>query len=164
MTRTPEDFKWRSSEDEGRMDPEEIRVERDDEIEGMEKAIQRVTRKADHELDPHLEVPLLQPGDGRNRICCGVASVGEEEHFIDHRLHSDFHGLYPVLLEQEENRVTQGVRPGRNADGINPSGSKERLNLLQIRDLIFLIHRRETSSVEGNLFFPVPVAGRDLLK
>jgi len=94
-----------------------------------------------------------------------VASVGEEEHFINHRLHADLHGLYPVLLEEEEeNLFTEGVRAGRNADGINTPGSKERLNLLQIRDLIFRIHGRETSSVEGHLFFSVPVTRKDLLK
>jgi hypothetical protein len=111
-TRTPKDFKRRTPENEGRMDPEKVGAERSDEVEGTEKAVHRIPRKADHELDSHLKMPLLQPRDGRNGVCRRVPSIGEEQHLINHGLHADLHRPYTMLLEEVENLFTEGVGPG----------------------------------------------------
>jgi hypothetical protein len=93
-----------------------------------------------------------------------VTSVGADEHIIDQGLHADLHGLYPVLLKKRKNLFTEGIRPGRNADGINAAGGKIRLNFIQAGNLVFWLHGRETASVKGHLPFSVPMSRGDLLK
>jgi len=46
------------------VDPDEIGVERDEQVQCVEKPIKRVTRKTDHQLYPDLEMPLFQSGNG----------------------------------------------------------------------------------------------------
>jgi hypothetical protein len=91
-----------------------------------------------------------------------MASMGEGENLIDHGLHSDFYGLHPIFLEQGESLFIQGVGPCGDANGIDQTGSEERLDFFEIANLIIPMDRREAPPVKGNLFFPGFLVVRNL--
>jgi hypothetical protein len=91
-----------------------------------------------------------------------MAPIRKEEDFIDHRLHSDFNRSYSVFLEQGESLFIQGIGSRGDSNGIDQTRSDERLNLFQITNLIIAMDGRETSAIEGNLFFSVSLVVRDL--
>jgi hypothetical protein len=53
-----------------------------------------------------------------------------------------------------KNPFIQGIRPGRNANGIDQARGEEGLDLFQIVNLLLSLQGRETPTVECNLFFP----------
>jgi hypothetical protein len=79
--------------------------------------------------------------------------MGKEEDFINHRLHSDFYGLHTVFFEQEESPFIQGVGSCGDADRIDQPRSEERLNFLQITDLIISMDCGEAPTIKSYLFF-----------
>src|SRR4030043_1884677 len=83
-----------------------------------------------------------------------MAAVGNGEDFVDHRLPSDFNRPFSIFLEQGESLFIQGIRSRGDTDGIDQTGSEERLDFFEIADLILPMDRRETSAVKSNLFFP----------
>jgi hypothetical protein len=91
-----------------------------------------------------------------------MASTGEGENLIDHGLHSDFNGFHPIFLEQGKSLFIQGIGSGGDPDGIDQTGSDERLNFFEIASLIIPMGRREAPPVKGNLFFSVLLIVRDL--
>ena len=93
-----------------------------------------------------------------------MASIGKGKDFIDHGLDSDFNRPYAIFFEQGESLFIQGIGPGGDTNGIDQTGSEEGLNFFEIANLIVFMNCRETSAIEGNLFFPALIIVRDSTK
>jgi hypothetical protein len=91
-----------------------------------------------------------------------MAPVRKEQDFIDHGLDPDFNRSYSIFLEQGEGLFIQGIGSGGDPNGIDQTRSDEGLSLFQITNLIIPMDGRETSAIEGNLFFSVLLVERDL--
>jgi hypothetical protein len=91
-----------------------------------------------------------------------MTSTGKGEDFVDHGLNPDFNRPYSIFLEQGESLFIQGIGSGGDANGINLTGSDERLNFSEIASLIVPTDGREAPPVKGHLFFSGFLIARDL--
>jgi hypothetical protein len=83
-----------------------------------------------------------------------MAPVGKGKDLINHGLHPDFNRPYSIFFEQGESLFIQSIRSSGDADGIDQTGSDERLNFFQITNLIIPMDGCKTSPVKSNLSFP----------
>src|SRR3990172_11913400 len=118
------------------MDSDEIGFNIDDSVKGLLEAIERVPRKADHQLVADFKTSMLQTRSGHEGILCLMPSKRSEKNFIDHRLDADFHCLYPKGPQSTKGFFIQGIRPCGNPHRIDEARGKEGLDLSQIGNLI----------------------------